>query len=187
MARSRRYLNNLPNAEEIKTLAGEILTYELKMDKAVYEGEQIKNQILSLENDLKTLDKNETPQTIESTKEKLKHLSNNLVVNENEINDLRDYILKLQSTVNEEIREGLSNLFHQAKSCTEEAQKNISKYQKMTENAQKKLLTANGDELKKYHQEWILNVHKVIKYQEMFEKCKKELDAIKRVYTLEFG
>ena len=56
-----------------------------------------------------------------------------------------DYILKLQSTVNEEIREGLSNLFHQAKSCTEEAQKNISKYQKMTENAQKKLTTKKLD------------------------------------------
>jgi hypothetical protein len=187
MTRSRRYLNNLPNADKIKILAGEILDCEIKLDNAVYNGKKLKKEFLFLENQLKTLDKNENPQKIETTNEKLKNLSNNLMVNEKEINNLTDRIHYLQSIVNEEIREGLSNMFHAEKSCSDDAQKNIIKYQKIAEEAQNKLSIVSGVELEKYHRQWILNVEKVIKYQEELEKCEKQLEAIKRVYKLEFG
>jgi hypothetical protein len=52
MARTRRYLNNLPNIARIKDLAHDILDYELKLDQAQQERSRVKNEILALETKL---------------------------------------------------------------------------------------------------------------------------------------
>nr|WP_243687627.1 hypothetical protein [Methanobacterium formicicum] len=59
MARTRRYLNNLPNIARIKDLAHDILDYELKLDQAQQERSRVKNEILALETKLIAMERGE--------------------------------------------------------------------------------------------------------------------------------
>jgi len=187
MARSRRYLNSLPNVERVKQLSREILDSELKLDKALSNKEWINKEISSLERDVMALDKSEDPQKINKLQENLEKLSKDLNDNDVDIENLKKHIFHSQNTVDEEIREGLSRLFHQAKSGFEEAQQSISKHQKLVEQAHNMMLSCGRDESQKYRDEWIRNVEKIMQDEEKLKKCEEQLETIKRVYTLEFG
>lgn len=181
MTRSRKYLYNLPNAGKIKQVAREILDCELNLDRVVSDKNEIKIEILSLETELISLDNSENPQKTEKSRERLSKLSNDILRTDNEIYDLKKQILNLQSIVDEEIREGLSHLFHQAKSGIDEAQQALVKHQTLANEAQNMLAKSSGNEAKKYRDEWILNVEKIIKDEEQIKKSEKQLEAIKRV------
>lgn len=187
MTRSRRYLNNLPNAEIIKELARNILDYELKLDLAIQDSARVKNEILTLETQILFFDKEEDPQKIKNIKMKLDHLASVLLLDHKKIDDLKKEISTSKSRVDEEIREGLSKLFQQAKSDLDEAQHNIIKHQQQVEEAQMRLMNRPAEESKKHRDEWIRNVEKVIIAEEKLKSSEKQLDAIKRVYRLEFG
>ena len=92
-----------------------------------------------------------------------------------------------KSLVDEEIRNGLSQLFHQAKSDLDEAQQDIINHQQMVEEAQNRLMNSPAEDFQKYRHEWIHHVNTVIEDEERVKKSKKQLEAIKRVYKLEFG
>ncbi|BDZ67298.1 hypothetical protein [Methanobacterium ferruginis] len=187
MSRSRRYLNNLPNVERVKQLSREILDSELKLDRAISNKEEINKDISSLERELTSLDKSKDPQKIKTIKEKLEELSYDSKKNDVEIANLKNHVFRSQNIFDEEIREGLFQLFYQAKSGFEEAQQNIRKNQKLVEEAQNKLLNSHRDESEKYRDEWVRNVEKIIQDEEKLKKCEEQLDAVKRVYKLEFG
>ncbi len=186
MTRSRRYLNNLPNVEKVKKLARDILDSELQLDKAISTNEKIKKEILKLESSGTSHETIDNPEKLEN-REQLEKLSGDLAANDKEINDLKRHIFDSQSIVDEEIREGLSMLHHKAISRLEEAQKDIIKHQKLADVAQKNLNKASGDDIEKYRHQWILNTEKIIKDEEIAKKCEKQIEAIKRVYKLEFA
>lgn len=187
MTRSRKYLYNLPNAEKIKQLAEEILDCELKLDRTLSDNKKNKKEILALEMEIISLDESGNPEKIKKTKKRLEKLSNDIISKDNEIDDCKKHVLNLQNIVDEEIREGLSQLFNQAKSCIDEAQHAINKNKKLVKEAQNKLANSSSNEGHKYRDEWILNVEKTINEEEKLKKCEKQLEAIKRVYKLEFG
>lgn len=187
MTRSRRYLNNLPNVEKIKDLARDILDCELKMDQTIQDNTKIKNEILTLETQFLSLDKEESPQKLKKIQMKLNELSNVRIGNDKKIADLKKEIYSSRSLVDEEIREGLSTLFHQAKSDLEEAKQAITKHQQLVEEAQQRLMNSPAEDFPKYRDEWIQDVKRVIEDEEKIKKSEKELEAIKRVYKLEFG
>jgi len=147
MTRSRKYLNNLPNAQKIKDLASDL----------------------------------------EYTQIKLNELSKVLILQDSEIAELKKNIHNLQSLVDDEIRDGLFQLFHQAKSDLDEAKKDIIKHQKMVEDSQHRLMNSSAKESQENHDEWIRNVGKVIKDEERVKESEKQLEAINRVYRLEFS
>lgn len=187
MTRSRRYLNNLPNVEKIKDLARYILDCELKLDQAIQDNVNIKNEILTLETQILSLDKEESPQKLKNIQMKLNELSPVRVGNDKKIADLKKKIYTSKSLVDEEIRDGLSELFHQAKSDLDEAQQNIINHQQLVEEAQNRLMNRPAEEFQKYHDEWIQHVKTVIEDEEKIKKSEKQLEAIRRVYKLEFG
>ena len=187
MTRSRKYLYNLPNALKIKKLDREILDYELKMDNAKSENENIKEEILTLEIQLISLEVSENQHKIKKINDQLDELSKNLLQNEKEITDLIRHVSSLKSMADAEIREGLSILYNQAKSSIEKVQINIRRHQKLAKEAQDELTKSSNDETQKYRDEWIRNVEKIIEDEEKLKKCEKQLEAIKRVYALEFG
>ncbi|EKQ53124.1 MAG: hypothetical protein B655_1437 [Methanobacterium sp. Maddingley MBC34] len=187
MTRSRRYLNNLPNINKIKDLARDILDCELKLDRVIQDNASIKNEILTLETQLLSIDKAEYPQKIKNIQTNLNELSGVRVGNDKKITELRKEIYTSRSLVDEEIREGLSTLFHQAKSDLEEAQQAIIKHQQLVEEAQNRFMNSPAEEFPKYRDEWIQLVKTVIEDEEEIKKSEKQLEAIKRVYKLEFG
>jgi|GEM_PF-1713311 hypothetical protein len=187
MARSRKYLNNLPNAQKIKDLAIDILDYELKLDRVVQDHTKVNNEIMALQTKVLSFDNDGSSEGLENTPVKLNELSKVLVLQKSEIAELKKSILNSQSIVDDEIREGLSQLFHEAKSEFDEAKKDIIKHQKMVEDSQHMLLNSSAEESSKNHDEWIRNVGKVIKDEERVNESEKQLEAIKRVYRLEFG
>ena len=187
MARSRKYLNNLPNALKIKDLAIDILDYELKLDRVVQDHTKVNNEIMALQTKVLSFDNDGSSEGLENTPVKLNELSKVLVLQKSEIAELKKSILNSQSIVDDEIREGLSQLFHEAKSEFDEAKKDIIKHQKMVEDSQHMLLNSSAEESSKNHDEWIRNVGKVIKDEERVNESEKQLEAIKRVYRLEFG
>lgn len=187
MPKSRNYLNSLPNVEKIKALAREILDSELKLDKALSDRDKNKKEISSLKKDLKSFYKSENSERIDEVRERIEEVSKDVVEKDNEIGNLENNIYHLQSVVEDEIREGLSQLFHQAKSSLDKAQKGIIMHQTLVDEAQKKLTTVSRAESQKIRDEWIRNVEKLMKDEEKVEKWEKQLEAIKRVYKLEFG
>ena len=187
MTRSRRYLNNLPNAERIKQLARHILDYELELDQALQDNALIKNEILTMESQILSSDAWEDPQKIKNIKSKLDQLGNGLQRNDKEIAHLKEEISNSKSLVNEEIREGLSKLFKQAKSNRDEAQQDIIKHQQLVEEAHNRLMDNPTEESENLRDEWIRNLVKVSIVEEKLKNSEKELEAIKRVYRLEFG
>ncbi|NYB52023.1 MAG: hypothetical protein HVN35_05660 [Methanobacteriaceae archaeon] len=187
MTRSRRYLNSLPNIEKIKEISREILDYELKLDKATRNKDGIKKDIFELENKKEHLETVESPKKMESTRKKLENLSSDLLAKDKEINEIKKHILDLQLIVDKEITEGLSILYHQAKSSLDEAEKNILKHQKLVDESQKNFINASTQEVEKYRHEWIINVEKVIKHKEKAKIYEEEIENIKRVYKREFG
>ena len=187
MTRSRRYLNNLPNVENIKDLARDILDCELKLDRAIQDNAKVKDDILVLETQLLSFDNEENPQKIKNTQVKLEKLPHVLFSNDKKIAGLKKKIFSSKSLVDEEIREGLSQLFHQAKSDLDEAQHGIIKHQQLVEEAQRRLMNSPAEEFHKYRDEWIRHVKTVIEYEEKVKKSEKQLEATKRVYRLEFG
>lgn len=186
MTRSRKYLYNLPNAQKIKKLAREILDYELKMDTAKSENKNIKEEILTLEAQLISLEVTENQHKMKKINDRLDELSKNLLQNEKEITDLKRHVSSLKSLADAEIREGLSTLYNQAKSCLEEAQISILRHQKQAKEAQNRLNNSSGGVAQQYRDEWIRNVEKIIKDEEKLKKCERQLEAIKRIYKLEF-
>jgi len=187
MTRSRKYLYNLPNSLKIKKLAREILDYELKIDNAKSENRNIKEEILTLETQLISLEVIENQHKIKKINERLDELSQNNLQNEKEITDLISHVSSLKSMADAEIMEGLSTLYNQAKSCIEKAQLSIFRHQKLAKEAQDGLTKSSNEEAQKYRDEWIRNVEKIIEDEENLKNCEKQLEAIKRVYTLEFG
>jgi len=187
MARSRKYLNNLPNAQKIKDLAIDILDYELKLDRVVQDHTKVNNELMALQTKVLSFDNDGSSEGLENTPVKLNELSKVLVLQKSEIAELKKSILNSQSIVDDEIREGLSQLFHEAKSEFDEAKKDIIKHQKMVEDSQHMLMNSSAEESSKNHDEWIRNVGKVIKDEERVNESEKQLEAIKRVYRLEFG
>lgn len=187
MARSRKYLNNLPNAQKIKDLASDILDYELKLDRVMQDHTKVNNEIMALQTQVLSFDNDGSSEGLENTKIKLNELSKVLILQKSEIAELKKNILNSQSIVDDEIREGLSQLFHEAKSEFDEAKKDIIKHQKMVVDSQHMLMNSSAEESTKNHDEWIRNVGKVIKDEERVKKSEKQLEAIKRVYRLEFG
>lgn len=187
MTRSRRYLNNLPNAERIKELAREILDYELGLDQALQDNARIKTEILTLETQILSSDAWEDPQKIKNIKSKLDQLNGVLQQDDEEIVHLKEEISNSKSLVDEEIREGLSKLFQQAKSDRDEAQQDIIKHQQLVEEAHKRLLENPTGESENLRDEWIQSLVKVSIVEEKLKNSENELEAIKRVYKLEFG
>jgi len=187
MARSRKYLNNLPNAQKIKDLASDILDYELKLDRVMQDHTKVNNEIMALQTQVLSFDNDGSSEGLENTKIKLNELSKVLILQKSEIAELKKNILNSQSIVDDEIREGLSQLFHEAKSEFDEAKKDIIKHQKMVVDSQHMLMNSSAEESTKNHDEWIRNVGKVIKDEERVKESEKQLEAIKRVYRLEFG
>ncbi|WP_321423028.1 hypothetical protein [uncultured Methanobacterium sp.] len=187
MTRSRRYLNNLPNAERIKELARDILDNELELDQALQDNARIKAEIITLESQILSSDAWEDPQKIKNTKRKLDQLGSVLKRNDKEIAHLKEEISSSKSLVNEEIREGLSKLFQQAKSDRDEAQQDIIKHQQLVEEAHNRLMDNPTEESENLRDEWIRNLVKVSTVEEKLKNSEKELEAIKRVYRLEFG
>ena len=49
------------------------------------------------------------------------------------------------------------------------------------------MANASRDEVEKYRHEWIFNVEKIIHDEEIVKKWEKQIEAIQRVYKLEFG
>jgi hypothetical protein len=187
MTRSRRYLNNLPNVEEIKKLARDILESELQLDKTLQTKVSVKKEILKLQNEMISPEQTFNPKKLKIVTEQLEELSNDLSKKDKEINDLKRHIFDSQSIIEDEIREGLSQLYHQSRSSLDEAQSNIKKHQKLVFEAQNKLANASRDEVDKYRHEWVQNVETLIKDEEKVKKCEKQIEAIQRVYKLEFG
>ncbi|WP_292758187.1 hypothetical protein [Methanobacterium sp.] len=89
MTRSRRYLNNLPNVENIKDLARDILDCELKLDRAIQDNAKVKDDILVLETQLLSFDNEENPQKIKNTQVKLEKLPHVLFSNDKKIAGLK--------------------------------------------------------------------------------------------------
>jgi hypothetical protein len=187
MTRSRRYLNNLPNVEKIKDLARDILNCELKLDQAIQDNAHIKNEILSLETQLLSLDKEEYPQKIKNIEINLNKLSGVRLLGDKKIAGLKKEIYTSRTRVDEEIREGLSTLFHQSKSDLEEAQRAIIKHQQLAEESHNRLMNSPTEDFPKYRDEWVQHVRTIIEDEEKIKKSEKQLEAIKRVYKLEFG
>jgi len=187
MTRSRKYLNNLPNAQKIKDIASDILDYELKLDRVVQDHTKVNNEIMALQTQVLSFDNDGSSESLENTQIKLNELSKVLILQDSEIAELKKNILNSQSLVDDEIREGLSQLFHEAKSEFDEAKKDLIKHQKMVEDSQHMLINSSAEESQKNHDEWIRNVGKVIKDEERVNESEKQLEAIKRVYRLEFG
>lgn len=187
MARSRKYLNNLPNAQKIKDIASDILDYELKLDRVVQDHTKVNNEIMALQTQVLSFENDGSSEALENTHIKLNELSKVIILQDSEIAELKKNILNSQSLVDDEIREGLSQLFHEAKSEFDEAKKDLIKHQKMVEDTQHMLMNSSAEESQKNHDEWIRNVGKVIKDEERVNESEKQLKAIKRVYRLEFG
>jgi hypothetical protein len=187
MTRSRKYLYNLPNAEKIKQLAEEILECELKLDRAISDNKKNKKNILALETEIMSLDKTEDPEIIKKMKKRLEELSEDIISKDGEIDSCKKRILDLKSLADDQIREGLSQLFNQAKSCVNEAQQSLLEHEKLANEAQNRLTNSSSNQSRKYRDEWILNVEKTIRDEEKLKKCEKQLEAIKRVYKREFG
>lgn len=187
MTKSRKYLNNLPNVEIIRSLATDILDNELKLDKAVQSKEKTKKEILKLETDLVSLGKLTNRKDSENINEQLEELSSVLSTETMEIKELKNHIIDLKSVVDREIREGLSQLYKNAEYQLDEAQQKIVEHQKLVDMAQKNLTNASTDEIEKYRHELVLNVQKMIEDQEKAAKWENQIEAIKRVYKREFG
>ncbi|AUB55227.1 hypothetical protein BK007_03820 [Methanobacterium subterraneum] len=187
MTRSRKYLNNLPNAQKIKDLASDILDHELKLDRILQDHTELKNEIIALQTQVLSFDNDGSSQGLEYTQIKLNELSKVLILQDSEIAELKKNIHNLQSLVDDEIRDGLFQLFHQAKSDLDEAKKDIIKHQKMVEDSQHRLMNSSAKESQENHDEWIRNVGKVIKDEERVKESEKQLEAINRVYRLEFS
>jgi hypoxanthine phosphoribosyltransferase len=187
MARSRKYLNNLPNAQKIKDLASDILDCELKLDRVLQENTRVKNEIMALQTQILSLDNDGSSEELENTQIQLNESSKVLILQDIEIADLKRNIHNLQSLVDDEIREGLSQLFHEAKSDLDAAKKDVIKHQKMVEDSQHRLMNSSAEESQETHDEWIQHVNKVIKDEERIKESEKQIEAIKRVYRLEFG
>jgi hypothetical protein len=187
MTISRRYLNNLPNVEEIKKLAREILDSELKLDKTLQTKDSLKKETLKLEKELISPEQSLNPKKLKIVKEQMEELSNDLSKKDKEINDLKRHIFDSQSIIEDEIREGLSQLYHQSRSSLDEAQSKIKKHQKLVFEAQNNLASASRDEVDKYRHEWVQNVERLIKDEEKVKNCEIQIEAIQRVYKLEFS
>jgi len=187
MARSRKYLNNLPNAQKIKDLASDILDFELKLDRVLQDNARVKNEVMALQTQILSLGNDEYSEELENTQIKLNELSTVLIMQDSEIADLKKNIHNLQSLVDDEIREGLSQLFHKAKSDWDEAKKDVIKHQNMVEDSQHRFMNSSAEDSQEVHDEWIQNVNKVIKDEERIKESEKQIEAIKRVYRLEFG
>lgn len=187
MTRSRKYLYNLPNALKIKQLAGEILDYELKLDNAKSENQIIKKEILTLETQLISLEGTENQHIIEKTNKRLDELSKDIINNEKELNNLKRHVSSLKSIADAEIREGLSTLYNQAKSEIDEAQISILHHQKMAKEAQNKFASSSKEDAQHYRDLWIRHVERIIEDEEKLKKSQEQLEAIKRIYKLEFG
>lgn len=187
MARTRRYLNNLPNIARIKDLAHDILDYELKLDQAQQERSRVKNEILALETKLIAMERGEYSPKREKTRMKLNNFADDLVATDKIIKDLKRNISDSKSMVNDEIREGLSKIYKKAKLERDEGLKDLIRHQNLADEAHNKFANSSPEEYSQYHHQWISNVQRVIEDEERIERSEKELEAIKRVYRLEFG
>ena len=187
MTRSRKYLYNLPNAEKIKQLAEDILECELELDRAILDNKKNRKNILALETEIISFDKTDDPEIIKKRKKRLEELSEDIIRKEDEIGGCEKRILDLKSLADDQIREGLSHLFNQAKSCIDEAQQSLLEHEELANEAQNRLANSSSNQAQKYRDEWILNVEKTIRDGEKLKKCEKQLEAIKRVYKREFG
>ncbi|MDO5835162.1 MAG: hypothetical protein Q4P17_01505 [Methanobacterium sp.] len=187
MARSRKYLNHLPNIPKIKDLANDILDYELKLDQVLQDQTRLKNEIMALQSQVLSLDNDESSEELENTQLKLNELSHLLILQDKEISHLKNNIRSFQAGVDDEIREGLSQLFHEAKSNLQEAKMDMVQHQKMVKASQLGLMNSSAKKSQEKHDEWIQNVNKVINDEERIKESEKQIEAIKRVYRLEFG
>jgi beta-galactosidase beta subunit len=118
---------------------------------------------------------------------KLNNFADDLVATDKIIKDLKRNISDSKSMVNDEIREGLSKIYKKAKLERDEALKDLIRHQNLADEAYNKFANSSLEESSQYHHQWISNVQMVIEDKERIERSEKELEAIKRVYRLEFG
>jgi len=192
MPKSRSYLNELKNRDEIQAIGKKLVDIELEIDKHKSERQvldkyinETKKELIKLENKAKKHPKDpELIIKINRTREWLEDFYKRNEELENHIAEIESTSFKLRLRRVEAIKNGLVDIFHEVKSEFEKTQAELTEYNKLATNAQNKLKNKKNG---KNYQEWVKYTELVMKTRYKLKRKIEELDSIKQVFKREFG
>ena len=129
MSKLRPYLNDLPNQEKIKGLEQKIVDNELILDQLECQRQELEKSIALKRQEIQDLHNYQSSSQIENSSQieriqkQVDHLENHLKKATSDILHTESSLFKLENALKDEIRNGMVELFHQAKLEYETAHK----------------------------------------------------------------
>jgi hypothetical protein len=180
-----RYLERLKNIQKIKDTASQILDVEIEIDKLESQKKIIirdlsKNRIII--DEIRNNNSN-SPRSLRSIiQTEVDHPSKRVVELEEEISKKDNEFFRLHQIMKDEVRSGLTEMFHDAMTEHDKIEKNLIQIKKITMDTQKVFQETKTQES---HHEWIEYCSKLMAEEEKLRENEKEIDNIKCVFLIE--
>jgi L-rhamnose mutarotase len=182
---NRRYLERLKNIQQIMDTANQILDLELEIDKLEAQKQKIihdlsKNRLII--DEIRNNDSTSSKSLKSIIQTEVDHPSTLVIELEEVISKKEKEFFILHQIMKDEVRSGLTEMFHEAMKEHDKIEKNLFKLKKMTIGTQKAFQESNTPES---HQEWIEYCNKLMAEEEKLRENEREIDNIKCVFQIE--
>ena len=181
----KRHLERLKNILKIRDVANQVLDVEIEIDELEVEKQKIihdlsENRLIIDEIRNKDFKNLESLSSIVQTE--VDHPSKKVVELEEEISKKEKKFFRLHQIMKDEVRSGLTEMFHEAMLEHDHIEKNLFKIKKMTMESQKVFQDKKTLESRK---RWIEYVSRLMVEEERLKENEEEIDDIKRVLRIE--
>jgi hypothetical protein len=182
---NRRYLERLENIQKIKDTANKILDVEIEIDKLEAKKLMIirdlsKNRLII--DEIRNNNSNRSKSLRSIIQTEVDNPSKMVVELEEEISKRNKEFFRLHQIMKDEVRSGLTEMFHEAMMEHDKIEKNLFKIKKLTMDSQKLFHESKTPESQR---EWIEYCSKLMAEEEKLLENEREIDNIKCVFRIE--
>jgi hypothetical protein len=182
---NRRYLERLKNIQKIKDTANKILDLEIEIDnletqKKIIIHDLSKNRLII--DEIRNNDSNSSKSLKSIIQTEVDHPSKLLIELEDVISKKDKEFFTLHQIMKDEVRSGITEMFHEAMKEHDKIEKNLFKLRKMTMDSRNKFQETKTPES---HHDWIENCNKLMAEEEKLHENEKQIENIKCVFQIE--
>jgi len=182
---NKRYLERLKNIQKIRDTANQVLDVEIEIDKLEDEKQKIihdlsKNRLIIEE--IRTNDSNSSESLRSIVQTEVDQPSKKVVELEELISTKEKDFFRLHQIMKDEVRSGLTEMFHETMLEHDKIEKNLFKIKKATMDSQKVFQELKTQES---HRMWIECSIKLMAQEEKLLENEKEIVNIKSVFQIE--
>ncbi len=182
---NRRYLERLKNIQKITDTANQILDLEIEIDNLETQKRTIihdlsKNRLII--DEIRNNDSSSSKSLKSIIQTEVDHPSKLVIELEEVISKKEKEFFTLHQIMKDEVRSGITEMFHEAMKEHDKIEKNLFKLKKMRMDSQKKFQEIKTPES---HHEWIGYCNKFMAEEEKLRENERQIENIKCVFQIE--